>query len=88
MDRCGTTTTQLTVNQLFREMARLTGYPHRPVHAPPRAEAAHASGEPSPELLALGWRPRTALRDGLRATLDWTTQRLVSERPGVTVRAQ
>jgi dTDP-glucose 4,6-dehydratase len=38
---------------------------------PPASEVDRLSSNPSKALAALGWRPRTSLQDGLKATIDW-----------------
>lgn len=41
----------------------------------PAASAHVVSCRPSPELAALGWRPRIGLAEGLRQTIDWERAR-------------
>jgi UDP-glucose 4-epimerase len=63
---------QVSVQQLFAELAELTGYDQEPYHAPARAgELAHIALDVRRAGRALDWRPWTELREGLAGTLDW-----------------
>lgn len=63
---------QVSVEQLFREIAGLTGYTQEPVYGPERiGELRHAAVDPSRAGKELGWQPCTSLRDGLAATVNW-----------------
>ncbi len=63
----GTATSVLT---LHAALAAVTGTPHDPVHASPRAvDADLGAVDPSPAREALGWEPFTALDLGLATTL-------------------
>jgi UDP-glucose 4-epimerase len=62
----------VSVQQLFAELAELTGYDQEPYHAPARAgELAHIALDVRRAGRALDWRPWTELREGLAGTLDW-----------------
>ncbi|MFP4635550.1 MAG: GDP-mannose 4,6-dehydratase [Nitriliruptoraceae bacterium] len=65
-----------TVNQLFGALAAATGYPHEPSYAPARAgEVRHSSLDARAAAEHLGWKPWTALEEGLAATLAWAAGR-------------
>lgn len=60
-----------SVNMLFRELARATGYSKSPVHKPARpGELFKSCLNVSKAAGLLGWRPRHSLRQGLAATVD------------------
>lgn len=69
-----------TVNDLYRQIAELTGYSGRAAYAPARPgevyritlDATRAGSE-------LGWQPRTGLADGLAQTVGWVRQQLLLE---------
>lgn len=63
---------QTSVNELFAALADLAGYTRDPEYAPARSgELARIALDWSRAAADLEWKPRTALRDGLAATLDW-----------------
>jgi UDP-glucose 4-epimerase len=63
---------ETTVLGLHEMIARLTGYPEPPNRAPERAgELARSSLDPGRAGIHLGWKPWTALEDGLGLTVDW-----------------
>ena len=60
------------VNALFALLAEVTGSRRAPVHGPAKAgEQQRSVIDPSRAARVLGWRPRTALRDGLRQTVEF-----------------
>jgi UDP-glucose 4-epimerase len=63
---------ETSVLQLYDAMARLTGYGEAPNRAPERAgELLRSSLDPGRAAIHLGWKPWTALDDGLLRTIDW-----------------
>jgi UDP-glucose 4-epimerase len=63
---------ETTVLGLHEMIARLTGYPEPPNRAPERAgELARSALDPGRAGIHLGWKPWTALEDGLGLTVDW-----------------
>jgi UDP-glucose 4-epimerase len=63
---------ETSVLELYDTMARLTGYPEPPNRAPARAgEPPRCALDPGRAGIHLGWKPWTALADGLALTLDW-----------------
>lgn len=61
-----------SVNQIFDELRQITGYAHRPVFGPPKAgETFRIYLDATKAAEELGWRPETALRDGLARTVDY-----------------
>jgi UDP-glucose 4-epimerase len=64
--------TELSVNELHRLLAELTGTRFEAVHAPPRqGELRRIYVDHSRATEALGWRPTTALDEGLKQTVAW-----------------
>lgn len=61
-----------SINQIFQELSRITGYARPPVYGPPKPgetfkiylDATKAANE-------LGWRPKISLRQGLTRTVDF-----------------
>jgi UDP-glucose 4-epimerase len=63
---------ETSVLELYEAMARLTGYREPPNRAPARAgELLRSSLDPGRAAIHLGWKPWTALDDGLSRTIDW-----------------
>ncbi|MHB0977113.1 MAG: NAD-dependent epimerase/dehydratase family protein [Candidatus Aquicultorales bacterium] len=65
-----------SVNDLFKMMARLTGYAKDPVYRPRRAgelERTYLDAALANDLL--GWEPQYSLEDGLKETLDYFRSR-------------
>ncbi len=63
---------ETSVNDVFAELAAITGYAKHPSYAAPRpGELRHIALDGFAAEAHLGWRPRTELRDGLQATVDW-----------------
>ena len=64
-----------SVNTLFRELARLTGYSQPPVKAPPRpGDLKRISLDSSKARREMGWSPRVNVADGLARTVEWFKQ--------------
>jgi UDP-glucose 4-epimerase len=67
---------ETSVLELYEAMARLTGYEQPPNQAPERAgELLRSSLDPGRAAIHLGWKPWTALDDGLLRTIDWFRSR-------------
>ena len=63
---------QTSVNELYREVADITGHTRPATHAQERAgELRHIALECGLAKSELGWSPRTSLREGLEATVAW-----------------
>jgi len=63
---------QTSVQQLFDAMARATGFPEPARYAPPRAgELRHSALDPGRAGIHLGWKPYTALDEGIQRSLEW-----------------
>ncbi|REE98805.1 NAD-dependent epimerase/dehydratase family protein [Thermomonospora umbrina] len=61
---------------LHTMVAEAAGAPDDPQTAPPRmGDLRSMAVDPEPTREALGWAPRTALREGLSATLAWARER-------------
>lgn len=61
-----------SVNDIYRALVSLTGYEAPVTNAPPRAgDARDAEFDSSRAAAELGWRPSTALADGIRLTYDY-----------------
>ena len=67
---------EISVNDLYRTMAGMVGGPNDPVRGSARpGELDRSALDPTRAAGELGWRPVTGLDDGLRATLDWFSDR-------------
>lgn len=67
---------ETTDRDLHSLVAELAGAPDEPAFAPPRlGDLPAMSLDPEPARAGLGWAPRTSLRQGLAATLDWARNR-------------
>ncbi|MGH9042755.1 MAG: NAD-dependent epimerase/dehydratase family protein [Acidimicrobiia bacterium] len=63
---------ETSVNDLYAVMARLAAAETEPVRAPARTgELIRSALDPRLAGAELGWKPSTALEEGLSATLDW-----------------
>jgi UDP-glucose 4-epimerase len=63
---------QTSVNELFSEMAAVTGYTRKPEYAEGRpGELRHMVMDTRLAASELGWKPWTTLREGLSETVDW-----------------
>jgi UDP-glucose 4-epimerase len=66
------TTQPTSVNDLFRVMAAETRYSLPAIHEEERrGEIKHVTLDNRRAKEALGWEPRTALPEGIKATIDW-----------------
>ena len=62
----------VTVNEVFRVLANITGYDRQPTYAPPRLGEISRSILSSARIRAdWGWRPEVTLEDGLQRTVDY-----------------
>lgn len=67
---------ETSVNELYRVMAVVVGGPDEPERGPARqGELNRSALDPTRAASELGWRPVTRLEDGLKATLDWFSDR-------------
>jgi len=63
---------RISVNELVREIARITGRPVAPRYDPPRAgDVLHSVADVSRAARELGFRPAVDLAEGLRRTVAW-----------------
>jgi UDP-glucose 4-epimerase len=63
---------QTSVNELFSELAAVTGYTRKPEYAEGRpGELRHMVMDTRLAASELGWKPWTTLREGLSETVDW-----------------
>jgi UDP-glucose 4-epimerase len=64
-----------SVNQIFRELKDILGFPGEPIYEPARpGEVQRIYLDSTRAGQVLGWRPRVPFRDGLRQTVEWTRQ--------------
>lgn len=71
------TATLVTVNDLFRKLALLTGYQMKPQHGPARrGDVYRISLDNSLAREELGWEPRVSLEEGLSLTVDYFRERI------------
>jgi UDP-glucose 4-epimerase len=63
---------EVTVNEIFRQLARITGYRGKPANAPHReGDLLRSVLDAGQAAEKLDWKPWTKLEQGLRATVDW-----------------
>jgi UDP-glucose 4-epimerase len=63
---------ETSVGELHERIAELTGYREAPNHAPARTgDLARSALDPGRAAIHLGWKPWTALGEGLAITVDW-----------------
>lgn len=63
---------ELSVDELYRALAELTGTRFEPVYAPARpGELQRIAVDPSKAAQVLGWKPQVDLADGLKQTVAW-----------------
>lgn len=66
---------EISVNELFREMAALTGYKLRPIYKKARpGELRRSVLNIAHARRALGWKPSVTFREGLRQTIGYFTK--------------
>jgi UDP-glucose 4-epimerase len=66
------TGTRIDLNEMFRVLKKLTGYPGEVKHGPERAgDAKHSLADLSRVEKHLGYRPQVNFEEGLRRTIDW-----------------
>jgi len=69
------TATEVSVNELFKIMAEMTGYDKQPVHVAPRVGDIYRSSLKNDKVLGiLPWRPEHSLEEGLKKTIAWGKQ--------------
>jgi UDP-glucose 4-epimerase len=69
-----------SINQIFAEMKRITGYGRDAVYAPAKAgETFKIYLDASKAARELGWRPRVRLAEGLTETVDYFRQQPVKQ---------
>jgi nucleoside-diphosphate-sugar epimerase len=68
-----------SVNQLYRELARLAGVGRQPTYAPSRAgDVRHSFASLERIQRELGYRPEVGFADGLARTFEWYRARFRS----------
>jgi UDP-glucose 4-epimerase len=66
------TNKKTSVNQIYRSLVEISGFEAPVTHGPKRAgDARDAQFDPAKAERDLGWRPTTALLDGMRQTYDY-----------------
>jgi UDP-glucose 4-epimerase len=66
------TGTETSVQQLYDLMARTVGFEEPARYAPPRAgELRRSALDPGRAAIHLGWKPWTAIEDGVPRTIEW-----------------
>lgn len=75
----------VSVNEIFRKLASITGYAQAPVHAPERLGEISRSVLSSERIRAdWGWRPAVALEEGLRRTVEHLRTHVLAAGPPVS----
>ncbi|MGC8482019.1 MAG: NAD-dependent epimerase/dehydratase family protein [Acidimicrobiales bacterium] len=73
---------EITIEHVYRTLARLVSAPLPPRYAPARLdEVAHSSLDPSLAKLHIGWEPWTTITVGLEATMKWMRTHLQGTDP-------
>jgi UDP-glucose 4-epimerase len=66
------TGTRIDLNEMFRVLKKLIGYPGEVNHAPERAgDVKHSLADLSHAEKHLGYKPQVNFEEGLRRTIDW-----------------
>src|SRR6202047_186575 len=66
------TGTRIDLNEMFRVLKKLTGYPGEVKHGPERAgDVKHSLADLSRSEGHLGYKPQVNFEEGLRRTVDW-----------------
>jgi nucleoside-diphosphate-sugar epimerase len=66
------TGTRIDLNEMFRALKKLTGYPGEVKHGPDRAgDVKHSLADLSRAEEHLGYKPQVNFEEGLRLTIDW-----------------
>jgi UDP-glucose 4-epimerase len=66
------TGTRIDLNEMFRVLKKLTGYPGEVKHGPERAgDVKHSLADLALADKHLGYKPRVDFEEGLRLTIDW-----------------
>jgi UDP-glucose 4-epimerase len=74
------TESQVSVNELFDVMKKLTGYEKEPFHGPARiGDIDHSVMANGKLRKAMNWRPETSLEEGLAKTIAWGREELKRE---------
>ena len=74
---------ETTINEIFRLLRELTGSHQPDRHGPPRLGEQRRSAVDATRIgRELGWRPTTALRDGLAETVAYFRAEIGASRPG------
>jgi UDP-glucose 4-epimerase len=74
---------ETSINEIFRLLQDLTGSRQVERHGPPKAGEQRRSAVDATRIgRELGWRPTTALRDGLAETVAYFRAELTATRPG------
>jgi len=73
------TATRFSLNETFRILAEIIGYKGEPQYVAPRAgDVKHSLADISRTREAMGYEPTVGFENGLRRTVDWYKQALVS----------
>jgi nucleoside-diphosphate-sugar epimerase len=63
---------RIDLNEMFRVLKKLTGYPGEVKHGPDRAgDVKHSLADLSRAEKHLGYKPQVNFEEGLRRTIDW-----------------
>jgi UDP-glucose 4-epimerase len=72
----------VTINDLYRKLALLTGYRREPNYGPPRKGDVHRIALDNLRArTTLGWEPRVSLEEGLSLTVDYFREQVSTPRP-------
>jgi nucleoside-diphosphate-sugar epimerase len=75
------TGTRIDLNEMFRVLKKLTGYPGEANYGPERAgDVRHSLADLSRAEKHLGYQPRVNFEEGLRRTIDWYRSQETSAR--------
>jgi nucleoside-diphosphate-sugar epimerase len=70
---------RITVNSMLQQINKITGNDVRPIYAEPRVgDIKHSQADITRAKELLGYEPKVSFEEGLRSTIDWYRDNLLS----------